>query len=85
VSENAVAQASRTLQDGVRSLCAAADSHAPEEQRVVAVSVCESLARQLEHLQIELVAGLVRDGVFAARGYRSPVQAVADLLGRDTA
>jgi Domain of unknown function (DUF222) len=27
----------------------------------------------------------VRDGVFAARGYRSPVQAVADLLGCDTA
>ncbi|GAA1180433.1 HNH endonuclease signature motif containing protein [Pseudonocardia alaniniphila] len=85
MSENAVALASRTLQRGVGSLRAAADSRAPEEQRVAAVSVCESLSRQLEHLQIELVAGLVRDGVFTARGYRSPVQAVADLLGCDTA
>jgi hypothetical protein len=33
---------------------------------------------------LSVVAGLVRDGVFAARGYRNPAQALADLLGCDT-
>jgi len=85
VSENAVALADRALQDGVGLLRAATDLQAPEEDRVAALSVCESLTRRLEQIQVELVAGLVRDGTFAARGYRSPTQAVADLLGCDTA
>jgi 5-methylcytosine-specific restriction protein A len=85
VSENVVALAGRALQDGVGLLRAATGCAAPEEQRVAGLGVCESLTRQLEQLQIELVAGLVHDGVFEARGYRSAVQAVADLLGCDTA
>jgi 5-methylcytosine-specific restriction protein A len=85
VSENAVALASRVLQDGVGLLRAAAGCAAPEEERVAGLGVCESLTHQLEQLQIELVTGLVHDGVFAARGHRSAVQAVADLLGCDTA
>jgi hypothetical protein len=84
VSENAVAVADRTLQHGAGLLRVAAGSMAPEADRITALTVCESMARQLEQVQIEVVAGLVRDGVFAARGYRSPTQAVADLLGCDT-
>jgi hypothetical protein len=84
VSENAVAVAGRALQAGVGSLRAAADSAASDESRIAALSVCESVTRRLEQLQVEVVAGLVRDGVFAARSYRSPAQAVADLLGCDT-
>jgi hypothetical protein len=40
-----------------------------------ASSVCESVSRPLERVQVE---------VFAARGHRSPTQALADLLDCDT-
>jgi hypothetical protein len=84
VAENAVALADRALHRGAGLLRDAADPRAPQEDRIAALSVCESLTRQMEQIRIELVAGLVRDGAFAARGYRSPAQALADLLGCDT-
>jgi hypothetical protein len=59
VSENAVAVAGRALQDGVGSLRAAADSTVSEDPRIAALSVCESVSRQLERVQVEVVAGLV--------------------------
>ncbi|WP_277398862.1 HNH endonuclease signature motif containing protein [Pseudonocardia alaniniphila] len=46
--------------------------------------MCETVTRRLEHIQIELVASLMRDGAFADRGYRSATQALADVLGCDT-
>lgn len=52
--------------------------------RLAALGVCESMSRQLEQVQVDLIAGLDRDGVFTARGYRSAAQAVADLLGWDS-
>jgi Domain of unknown function (DUF222)/HNH endonuclease len=84
VSENGVALADQALQHGAGLLRAAADSSTPEEDRVAALGVCETVTRRLEHIQIEIVASLVRDGAFAERGYRSTTQALADLLGCDT-
>lgn len=43
------------------------------------------MMRRLEQFQIELIAALDRDGVFAERGYRSAAHAVGDLLGWDIA
>jgi hypothetical protein len=56
---------------------------AADAERVGALAACETLLRQVEQIQVELIAGLDRDGVFAARGYRSAAQAVGDLLGWD--
>jgi hypothetical protein len=81
VSENGVALADQALQHGAWLLRATADPCTREEDRVTALSVCEAVTRRLEHIQIELVASLVRDGAF---GYRSTTQALADLLGCDT-
>jgi hypothetical protein len=39
--------------------CAAADSTVSEDPRIAALSVCESVSRQLERVQVEVVAGLV--------------------------
>jgi 5-methylcytosine-specific restriction protein A len=68
-----------TLVVGVSELRAAVSA----DERIAALSMCESVTRQLEYLSIQLVAGLSRDGVFAERGYSRPATAVADLLGCD--
>ena len=82
MSETAVADAASTLDAGVEALTAAATGSVAAT--VEALRVCESTTRRLDHLHVELVGQLMRDGEFAARGYRSPAHALADLLGCDT-
>ena len=50
-------------------------------ERVSVLTLCEAVARQLDQVTVAAVAGLDREGVFSDRGYRSPVQALSDLLG----
>ncbi|MBA2323885.1 MAG: DUF222 domain-containing protein [Pseudonocardiales bacterium] len=74
-----IAAAHATLAEGVALLRTASSA----DDRIAAVGACESLARQLEYLSIELIAGLDRDGVFTDRGYSRAAVAVADLIGCD--
>ena len=83
--EGPLAEAYRSLANGIAVLRAAADSSADGDTRVAALAVCESLTRQFEQLSVELIAGLDADGTFTERGYTRPGFAVADLLGCDTA
>ena len=50
-------------------------------ERLSVLTLCEAMARQLDQVTVDAVATLDRDGVFAERGYTSPVQALSDLLG----
>ena len=50
-------------------------------ERVSVLTLCESVARQLDQVTVGAVAELDRDGVFADRGYKSPTQALCDLVG----
>ena len=43
-----------------------------DADRVSVLTMCEGMARQLDQVTVATVAGLERDGVFAARGYKSP-------------
>ena len=82
MSENAVADAVSTLHTGVEELaCAAAGS---VDAAIASLTVCEQHTRRVEFLHVSVVGDLLRDGEFAARGYRSPAHALADLLGCDT-
>ena len=82
MSECAVVVAGRNVADRLDDVRTAAIS---TDDRILALSECETLMRRLEHFQIELIAGLDREGAFTERGYRSAAHAVADLLGWDTA
>ena len=63
--------------DALRGVAAAGSA----DERVSVLTLCEGMVRQLDQVTVATVAGLDRDGVFAERGYRSPVQALGDLLG----
>jgi 5-methylcytosine-specific restriction protein A len=76
-----IAIAHHTLVEGVAALRGAVSV----DERVGALSMCESVTRQLDFLAVELIAGLAREGVFTERGYSSAAPAVADLLGWDRA
>ena len=56
----------------------------PDEALSV-LTLCEGVARRLDRVVVGIVADLVRRGVFAERGYRDAVTALADLLGWDRA
>ena len=45
------------------------------------LTLCAAMACQLDQVTVATVAGLDREGVFTERGYKSPVQALSDLLG----
>lgn len=75
------ADAQRTFFEGVEQLRGAVSV----DERIDALSMCESVTRQLDFLAVELIAGLAREGVFTERGYSGAAQAVADLLGWDRA
>ena len=85
MSDGPLADAYRSLVDGIAALRSASDSSADGDTRIAVLAVCESLTRQLEQLSVELIAGLDADGTFTERGYTRPGFAVADLLGCDTA
>src|SRR4029079_17955481 len=64
----------------VDALRGVAESGAAGE-RVSALTLCEAVVRQLDQVTVAAVAGLDRECVFSDRGYKSPVQALSDLLG----
>ena len=82
MSENAVADAASTLHAGVEELARAAAGSV--DAAIASLTVCEQHTRRVEFLHVSVVGDLLRDGEFAARGYRSPAHAVADLFGCDT-
>ena len=80
VTESPLAAAQRLFAQAVDALRGVAEAGSANE-RVSVLTLCETMARQLDQVTVAAVAALDRDGVFAERGYRSPVQALSDLLG----
>jgi 5-methylcytosine-specific restriction protein A len=80
VTENPLAAAQRLFAQAVEALRGVAEAGSAGE-RVSVLTLCEGVGRQLDQVTVATVAGLDRDGVFTERGYPSPVQALADLLG----
>jgi 5-methylcytosine-specific restriction protein A len=54
---------------------------AGDAELVSALAMCEGVARRLDRVAVDAVAALDRRGVFSDKGYKSPVQALSDLLG----
>jgi Domain of unknown function (DUF222) len=50
-----------------------------------ALTFCEGGSRQMERLGVTVLAGLIRRGTFAERGYASVPKALTDLVGLDWA
>ena len=72
MTESPLATAQRLIAQAVEALRGAADTGSTGE-RVSVLTLCEATARQLDQVTVATVAGLDSDGVFAERGYRSPV------------
>ncbi|ODU05329.1 MAG: hypothetical protein ABS81_07865 [Pseudonocardia sp. SCN 72-86] len=70
------------LRQAVAELTAASGA-AGDDELLATLTVCEGATRLLEQLTVGAIADLQRRGVFAERGYRSAVTALADLLGWD--
>jgi hypothetical protein len=79
MSASGLAIARRLLDEAAEALSAVADSGADAEL-LSALTACEEMSRRLDRITVEAVAALSRRGVFAERGYRSPVAAVADRM-----
>jgi hypothetical protein len=80
MSTGSLATAHRLLTQAVDEVNAVAGSGGDDEL-IALLRLCEGAARQLDRAVVEAVAGLERRGVFAERGYKSPVNALSDLLG----
>ena len=80
MTESPSAAAQRLLVQAADALLDAAGSSSDAEL-VALLSTCESVVRRLDRATVDAVAALDRRGVFAEHGYRSPVQALSDLLG----
>jgi 5-methylcytosine-specific restriction protein A len=80
VTESPSAAAQRLLVQAADALLGAASSSSDAEL-VALLGTCESVVRRLDRVTVDAVAALDRRGVFAEHGYRSPVQALSDLLG----
>ena len=80
VTESPSAAAQRLLVQAADALLDAAGSSSDAEL-VALLGTCESVVRRLDRATVDAVAALDRRGVFAEHGYRSPVQALSDLLG----
>jgi hypothetical protein len=88
VSDYPVVAAHRLVVEAVDALAEAAGPAAAADEALSVLSVltvCEGVARRLDQVVVGVVADLVRRGVFAERGYRDTVTALADLLGWDRA
>jgi hypothetical protein len=77
--------AHRLVVEAVDALADAAGPMATSDEALSVLTMCEGVARRLDQLVVGIVADLVRRGVFAERGYRDAVAALADLLGWDRA
>ena len=80
MTESPSAAAQRLLVQAADALLDAASSSSDAEL-VALLGTCESVVRRLDRATVDAVAALDRRGVFAEHGYRSPVQALSDLLG----
>ena len=80
MTESPSAAAQRLLVQAADALLDAAGSSSDAEL-VALLGTCESVVRRLDRATVDAVAALDRRGVFAEHGYRSPVQALSDLLG----
>jgi hypothetical protein len=80
VTESPSATAQRLLVQAADALLEAVGSSGDAEL-VTLLATCESVVRRLDRVTVDAVAALDRRGVFAERGYKSPVQALSDLLG----
>ena len=80
MTESPSAAAQRLLVQAADAVLAAAGSSSDAEL-VALLSTCESVVRRLDRATVDAVAALDRRGAFAEHGYRSPVQALSDLLG----
>ena len=80
MTESPSAAAQRLLVQAADAVLDAAGSSSDAEL-VALLSTCESVVRRLDRATVDAVAALDRRGVFAEHGYRSPVQALSDLLG----
>ena len=85
MSGSPVVAAHRLVVEAVDALAEAAGPAATPDEALSVLTLCEGVTRRLDQLVVGLVADLVRRGVFAERGYRDTVTAVADLLGWDRA
>jgi uncharacterized protein DUF222/HNH endonuclease len=80
MTESPLAAVQRLFAQAVDALREVAGAGSADE-RVAVLTVCAGVGRQLDLVTVAAVAGLDRDGVFTERGYRSPVLALADLVG----
>ena len=80
MTESPLAAAQRLCTQAVAALREATRVGSAAE-RMSVVQLCEGMTRQLDQVVVATVAELDRDGVFAERGYRSPTQALCDLVG----
>jgi 5-methylcytosine-specific restriction protein A len=80
MTESPLAAAQRLFAQAVDALRGVAEAGAADE-RVSVLTLCEAVARQVDQVTVATVAALDREGVFSDKGYKSPVQALSDLLG----
>ena len=80
MTESPLATAQRLCAQAVDALRGVVEAGSADE-RVAVLTLCEATARQLDQVTVATVAGLEREGVFTERGYRSPTQALSDLIG----
>ena len=80
MTESPESAAAQRLLQAVDTLDVAAGS-ADDAELISLLSVCESVVRRLDRVTVDAVAALQRRGAFTERGYKSPEQALSDLLG----
>ena len=80
MTESPPVAAQRLLVQAVDALAEAAES-AGDAALISLLTVCESVVRRLDRITVDAVAALERRGAFTERGYKSPVQALSDLVG----
>ena len=73
------------LEQAVDAVEAACGPGAGDADLLSALTFCEGVSRQMERLGVTALAGLMRRGVFAERGYTSVPKALTDLVGLDWA
>jgi hypothetical protein len=82
VSSDSVELAHRLVSEARAALTSGVDDAAAADSELLELLVaCAAMGRQLDQMVVATIAALKRSGVFAERGYRSAVAALADLLG----
>jgi hypothetical protein len=80
VSSAPVAAAIRLLHEAADALDAAGGLGAGADELIAALVASERMARRMDRVAVALVAALDRQGVFAERGYKSPVRRRTGLV-----